>query len=90
MRACRSRGRSWILLSLFTHTCTLVILHSSGMPLLLAADRLRQHAVTEPGLGFLPILVFLGLLSHAVDWADGPVPDSNLIRWVDPRADITR
>jgi hypothetical protein len=32
------------------------------MPLLLAADRLQQHAVMELGLGFLPILVFLGLL----------------------------
>ena len=42
--------------------CTLVILHSPGMPLLLAANRLRQHVVTELGLGFLPILVFLGLL----------------------------
>jgi hypothetical protein len=32
------------------------------MPLLLATDRLQQHAVMELGLGFLPILVFLGLL----------------------------
>ena len=36
------------------------------MPLLLAADRLQQHAVMELGLGFLPIVVFLGLLFLAL------------------------
>jgi hypothetical protein len=89
----RSRQRSLILFSLglHTHMCTLVILYSSRMPLLLATDRLQQHA----GDGARPWLPAHSCfsrpaISHTVDWADGFVPDSNLIRWVGAPAEITR
>ena len=56
---------SWLILGLVRLIHTYVSSGNSAYhedATALATDRLRQHAVMELGLGFLPILLFLGLL----------------------------
>jgi hypothetical protein len=62
-----------------------------------AVGRTRGAPSTTPACPGYPHLLsngLAGLPGHGVmldvDWADGLVPDSNLIRWVGAPAEITR